>query len=128
MRNFDDIRFYKDEEVNAALKEYVNHPMVKALLQFTFPELKFSDIQAIVEECHSIEDFPSNMISLSVETVLEKTSEGLSDNGFDELDPSESYFYISNHRDIILDTSLINYNLYNHDLVMTASAIGVNLV
>ena len=128
MRNFDDIRFYKDEEVNAALKEYVNHPMVKALLQFTFPELKFSDIQAIVEECHSIEDFQSKVIYLSVEKVLEKTSEGLSDNGFDELDPSESYFYISNHRDIILDTSLINYNLYNHDLVMTASAIGDNLV
>ncbi len=128
MRNFEDIRFYKDEEVNAALKEYVNHPMVKALLQFTFPELEFSDIQAIIEECHSIEDFQSKVIYLSVEKVLEKTSEGLSDNGFDELDPSESYFYISNHRDIILDTSLINYNLYNHDLVMTASAIGDNLV
>lgn len=128
MQNFDDIRFYKDEEVNDALREYVKHPMVKALLQFTFPELKFSDILAITKNCHSIADFQSKVIYLSVEKVLEKTSEGLSDKGFDNLNSNESYFYISNHRDIILDTSLINYTLYNHDLVMTASAIGDNLV
>lgn len=128
MQNFDDIRFYKDEEVNDALREYVKHPMVKALLQFTFPEMKSSDIQAILGECHSIADFQSKVIYLSVEKVLEKTSEGLSDNGFEELDSKESYFYISNHRDIILDTSLINYTLHDHDLIMTASAIGDNLV
>lgn len=128
MQNFDDIRFYKDEEVNPALQEYMKHPMVKALLQFTFPELKFSDIQMILKECHSIADFQSKVIYLTVEKVLEKTSEGLTDGGFEELDPDESYFYVSNHRDIILDTSLINYTLYNHDLIMTASAIGDNLV
>ena len=106
MQNFDDIRFYKDEEVNDALREYVKHPMVKALLQFTFPELSSSEIEAIVSECHSIEDFQTKVIYLSVEKVLEKTSEGLSDHGFEELDPSDSYFYISNHRDIILDTEI----------------------
>lgn len=128
MQNFDDIRFYEDKEVNPALQEYMRHPMVKALLQFTFPELKFSDIEAILSECHSIADFQSKVIYLTVEKVLEKTSEGLTDGGFEELNPDESYMYISNHRDIILDTSLINYTLYNHDLVMTASAIGDNLV
>ena len=128
MQNFDDIRFYKDEEVNIALREYVKHPMVKALLQFTFPELKFKEIEAIVSECYSIADFQSKVIYLTVEKVLEKTSEGLTDSGFEELNSSESYFYISNHRDIILDTSLINYTLHDHDLVMTASAIGDNLV
>jgi hypothetical protein len=33
-----------------------------------------------------------------------------------------------NHRDIILDTSLLNLALFDHGLVMTASAIGDNLV
>ncbi len=128
MQNFDDIRFYDDNEVNEALREYVNHPMVKALLQFTFPELEFAEIEEKVLQCDSIRDFQTNIIYNSVEKVIEKTSEGLTDTGFDKLNPSESYFYISNHRDIILDTSLINYTLYNHDLVMTASAIGDNLV
>ncbi|APG60489.1 1-acyl-sn-glycerol-3-phosphate acyltransferase [Christiangramia salexigens] len=128
MQNFDDIRFYSDKEVEIALRDYVKHPMVKALLQFTFPDLEFQEIEEKVFECKSIQDFQSKIIYYSVEKVLEKTSEGLNDVGFEKLNPSESYFYISNHRDIILDTSLINYTLYNHDLVMTASAIGDNLV
>lgn len=128
MQNFDDIRFFKDEEVNPALQEFMKHPMVKALLQFTFPDMKTGEIESLLKQCHSISDFQSKVIYLSVEKVLEKTSEGLSDAGFDKLDPSESYFYVSNHRDIVLDTCLINYNLHDHDLIMTASAIGDNLV
>lgn len=128
MRNFDDIRFYDDGEVNAALQEYVQHPMIKALLKYTFPDLEFSEIEEVVMTCNSILDFQTRIIYLTVDKVLEKTSEGLTDTGFDNLDSDESYFFISNHRDIILDTSLINYTLYNHDLVMTASAIGDNLV
>jgi len=128
VQNFDDIRFFKDEEVNPALQEFMKHPMVKALLQFTFPDMKTGEIESLLKQCHSISDFQSKVIYLSVEKVLEKTSEGLSDAGFDKLDPSESYFYVSNHRDIVLDTCLINYNLHDHDLIMTASAIGDNLV
>ncbi len=128
MRNFDDIRFFDDQEVNPALQEYVKHPMIRALLTYTFPEKKFNEIEEIVLSCESIRDFQTRVIYHSVRNVLERTSEGLEDEGFDRLDSKESYLYISNHRDIILDTSLINYNLYNHDLVMTASAIGDNLV
>ena len=128
MQNFDDIRFYKNEEINPALKEYLKHPMVKALLQFTFPEKSFSEISEIVLSCESIRDFQTRVIYHSVNKVLEKSTEGLTDEGFDALNAKKSYLYISNHRDIILDTSLLNYTLFNHDLVMTASAIGDNLV
>lgn len=128
MRNFDDIRFYDDQEVNPALQEYVKHPMIRALLTYTFPEKEYDEIENIVLSCKSIRDFQTRVIYHSVRNVLERTSEGLIDDGFDRLNSGESYLYISNHRDIILDTSLINYTLYNHDLVMTASAIGDNLV
>lgn len=111
-----------------ALKKYVNHPMVKTLLTFTFPGKPFEEIERIVESCESIHDFQTRVIYLSVKKVLEKSSEGLSYSGFDRLKPGESYMFISNHRDIILDTSLLNVALFEQDLVMTASAIGDNLV
>ena len=60
--------------------------------------------------------------------MLEKSSEGLTTSGFEKLDPHTPYLFISNHRDIILDTSLLNVSLHDHGLVMTASAIGDNLV
>jgi len=126
--NFEEIRFYNDNEVQPALNKYVNHPMVKALLQFTFPDKSFGEIKNILEGCHSIHDFQSKVIYHSVKKVLEKSSEGLSYSGFDKLKKDESYMFISNHRDIILDTSLLNCALYEQELVMTASAIGDNLV
>ncbi|MFD2517639.1 1-acyl-sn-glycerol-3-phosphate acyltransferase [Salinimicrobium flavum] len=128
MTNYDDIRFYNDDEVQQALKDYVKHPMIKALLQFTFPDIAFAEIEKKVLACHSIRDFQTHVIYLTVQKVLEKSSEGLSYSGFDNLKKDEAYMYISNHRDIVLDTSLLNCVLYESDLKMTASAIGDNLV
>lgn len=128
MQTFDDIRFYNTPEVNDAIKEYARHPMFKALLQFTFPDKGEGEIAAILEKCHSIEDFQNYVIYYSVGKVIEKSTEGFSTSGFDNLDRSQSYLYLSNHRDIILDTSFINFALLNHEQIMTASAIGDNLV
>ena len=126
--NYDDIRFFKDNEVRDALKDYVKHPMIKALLQFTFPDDSYEKIKEKVLECHSIRDFQTKIIYYTVQKVLAKSSEGLTFSGFDALDKNESYLYISNHRDIVLDTCLLNVVLYESDLKMTASAIGDNLV
>jgi len=126
--NFEEIRFFHDHEVQPALHKYVNHPMIKALLQFTFPEKSFEEIEQVVASCNSIHDFQTKVIAFSVKKVVEKSSEGLTYNGFERLKSDESYLFISNHRDIIMDTGLINYALFEKGLVMTASAIGDNLV
>ena len=128
MADFEKIRFYRDTEVHPALEQYIKHPMVKALLQFTFPEKSFSEIEKIVLDCRSISDFQTKVIYYSIKKVLEKSSEGLSYSGFEGLNKDESYMFVSNHRDILLDTSLLNCALYEQDLIMTASAIGDNLV
>ena len=128
MITIDDIRPYYDSEVNDALLKFMEHPMVLAMLQFTFPNKNMEEIMTIAESCHSIRDFQSKIIYNSIRMVLEKSSEGFSTDGFEKLEKGESYLFISNHRDIILDTSLLNVALYEHDLVMTASAIGDNLV
>ncbi len=128
MQNFNAIRFYDAQEVNNAIMDYARHPMFKALLQFTFPEKNAREIIAILKSCHSIQDFQAQVIYHSVAKVIEKSTEGFSTSGFDSLDRNQSYLYLSNHRDIILDTSFINFALINHEQIMTASAIGDNLV
>ena len=128
MSKFDAIRPFYDSEVNAALKSSVNHPMMKALMNFTFPTVDDEVWKAKLIETHSIRDFQCNFIYKSVRKVLEKSSDGLSTSGFEKLEPNTAYLFISNHRDIILDTCLLNVSLLDHGLVMTASAIGDNLV
>ena len=128
MSKFDAIRPFYDSEVNNALKSSLNHPMMKALMDFTFPDVDDEVWKTKLSETHSIRDFQCNFIYKSVQKVLEKSSDGLTTSGFEKLEPNTSYLFISNHRDIILDTSLLNVALFDHGLVMTASAIGDNLV
>ncbi|MDI6045793.1 1-acyl-sn-glycerol-3-phosphate acyltransferase [Flavobacterium yafengii] len=128
MQKFDAIRPFYDSEINEALQNVVNHPMMKALMNFTFPDVEDEVWKAQLRKTHSIRDFQCNFIYQSVQRVLEKSSEGLTTSGFENLKPNTSYLFISNHRDILLDTTLLNTALFEHGLVMTASAIGDNLV
>lgn len=79
-------------------------------------------------QTHSLRDFQIKFIYPALMKVLEKSSEGLTTGGFEALQPNTAYLYISNHRDIILDTSLLNACIYEKGLVMTTSAIGDNLI
>nr|WP_315210971.1 1-acyl-sn-glycerol-3-phosphate acyltransferase [uncultured Flavobacterium sp.] len=128
MQKFDAIRPFYDSEINEALQNVVNHPMMKALMNFTFPDVADEVWKEQLRKTHSIRDFQCNFIYQSVQKVLEKSSEGLTTSGFENLEPNTSYLFISNHRDILLDTTLLNTALFEHGLVMTASAIGDNLV
>ena len=128
MQKFDAIRPYYDNEVNAALQKLSNHPMMKALMNFTFPNVDESDWKEHLKKLHTIQDFQGQIIFESVKQVIKRTSDGLSTSGFDKLDKKTSYMFISNHRDIILDTSFLNLTLFENGLLLTASAIGDNLV
>ena len=128
MTKFDDIRPYYDSEVNEALRSILGNPMLKAIMNFTFPDMEEEVWQEQLKKTHSIRDFQVNLIYESIQKVLQKSSDGLTTSGFEKLEPNTSYLFISNHRDIILDTSLLNVSLFEHGLIMTASAIGDNLV
>ena len=128
MSKFDAIRPFYETEVNDAIQNVVHHPMMKALMNFTFPDLPDDVWKEQLLRTHSTRDFQCNFIYKSLQKVLEKTSDGLTTSGFEKLEKNTSYLYVSNHRDILLDTSLLNACLFEHKLVMTASAIGDNLV
>ena len=128
MSQFDPIRPFYDAEVNAAIREIVDDSMLAAMMQFTFPEDSSHSWKEQMKHTHSLRDFQINFIYPAVKKVLEMSSEGLTLGGFEKLEPNTAYLFISNHRDIILDTSLLNASLYETGLVMTTSAIGDNLI
>ena len=128
MSKFDEIRSYDDTEVNDALMSVAKHPMMKALMSFTFPDRDEDFWLDQFKDVHSIADFQKQFIAQTVRQILKRSSEGLTTSGFEKLDKNTSYLFISNHRDIVLDTSLLNLALLDQGLIMTSSAIGDNLV
>lgn len=128
MSKFDEIRPFYDYEVSDALQGIAKHPMMKALMQFTFPDRNEEFWLNQFKNINSISDFQHCCISQTVRQILKQSSEGLSTSGFDKLDKNTAYLFISNHRDIVLDTSLLNLVLLDRGFIMTSSAIGDNLV
>lgn len=128
MNKFDAIRSFYDSEINEGILKVIDHPMMKALMNFCFPGVDDEIWKEQLRKTHSIRDFQCNFIYYGVQQVLEKSSEGLTTSGFEKLEKNTSYLFISNHRDIVLDTTLLNASLFEHGLDMTSSAIGDNLV
>ena len=128
MQKFDAIRPFYETEVNEALQSVIPHPMMKALMNFTFPEMDDEVWKEQLRKTHSIRDFQCNFIYHTVQKILENSSDGLTTSGFEHLEKNNSYLFISNHRDILLDTTLLNAALFQNGHLMTASAIGDNLV
>ena len=125
---FDAIRPFYDHEVNQALQSVSHDPMMYAIMRFAFPNKSDAEWQQHLASIDNIQAFQRDIVATLLERVLVESSEGLTTAGFDKLDKQTAYLFISNHRDILLDTSLINLTLLKQKMILTASAIGDNLL
>ncbi|NCC65572.1 MAG: glycerol acyltransferase, partial [Spirochaetia bacterium] len=82
-----------------------------------------------LEKVKTYDDFQSNITAgIFLPAIIEKSVEALTYSGFDALGKEESYLYMSNHRDIVLDCALIDYALYKGNRMLCEMAIGDNLL
>jgi 1-acyl-sn-glycerol-3-phosphate acyltransferase len=128
LSKFDAVRPFYDAEINDAIRSIKNDPMMAAIMRFAFPSRVEGEWLKQLENIYSIQDFQAQIVAKILIQVLAKSSDGLTTSGFETLDKTKPYLFISNHRDIILDTSLIMFSLFNHGVMMTSSAIGDNLL
>ena len=93
MQKFDAIRPFYETEVNDAIKASLNHPMMKAIMNFTFPDVDDEVWKEQLKRTHSIRDFQCNFIYQAIQKVLQKSSEGLSTTGFEKLE-KKHFLYV----------------------------------
>lgn len=125
---FKSIRPYYDREVTEVLHKVKDHSFMKEMLAYAFPQISEDERVDLLLSCESIYDFQDKIMYKVVKKATEKSIAGFTYDGFDGLNPDKAYVFISNHRDIVLDTSLLNVTLHDHNLKMTASAMGDNLL
>lgn len=139
MDTFDDIRPYRDDEVGPALARLCNDRAFIAFAgRFAAPALPprlralaYPALRAIIRRnatrLRSVDDL-QHLMSGYLKTLLQRTSDGMTVSGLDDLDPNCAYLFISNHRDIALDPTLLNYALWLEGHATTQVAIGDNLL
>ncbi|MFT7560438.1 MAG: hypothetical protein ACI93R_002358 [Flavobacteriales bacterium] len=136
---FDDVRPYNDEEVGpvldrllrdrefldvilsfklgafASLLGFALRPILKAkLLKQAKGVTSVTSLQALIER-YLVEAVDKSVTKLSV-------------SGLDDLDPSRSYLFVSNHRDIAMDPAIVNLALFRKGFSTLRIAIGDNLL
>ncbi len=125
---FDDIRPFTDDEMQDALTRLSREPVFLRLISFLFPTIPTKDYLIKLRQIKTVREFQQTIISPYLEAITQETSLALIGEGFDKLSPKENYFYISNHRDIILDSALLNILLAKKGFDTTEIAIGDNLL
>lgn len=126
--DFDEIRPFYDHEVQSALSRLGKESGFEAALAYVFPELGPSELKDVIQSIHSVSDFQTKIVAGAVERIADFTTSGLEVSGLEKLDPNKAYLFISNHRDIVLDSAFINYILHRERYPTTRIAIGNNLL
>ncbi len=115
--DFEEIRPYHDHEINAALKRIVSVPLFDKILDFAFPDADKQAIKADLTNTHTAIDFQKKFMYPLVYSIVDKTSKGLTNEGFQQLEKDKAYLFVANHRDIVLDSAILQVLLldYGHD-------------
>jgi len=126
--NFDSIRPYKDEEIHEVFERLINEVSFLELIKFLYPNFSTEQFLKKLLSIQSINQFQTEVIYPYVKEVLRTTTKGITHSGIDKLDPNGHYLFISNHRDIVLDSAILNILMVENKFNTTEIAIGDNLL
>ncbi|MEQ8324410.1 MAG: 1-acyl-sn-glycerol-3-phosphate acyltransferase [Vicingaceae bacterium] len=122
---FEDIRSYRDNEVKGVINNLLEQDMVSRLLSRLLPD---AEMRTKIASISSIHDFQEKLMKPIFVHHIMPTFDELSVSGLDKLEKDKSYLFISNHRDIVLDSAILNYFLNEAGMGTAEIAIGDNLL
>lgn len=128
INNFEDIRPYRPEEVPSIIERLLAQPAFFEMMRFVYPNLGKEDIEDMMREIKTVEDFQAEISAPAFKVIAQTTTSGLTFTNLDAIKKEEPYLFLSNHRDIILDSALLNVSLLEMGYPTTQIAIGDNLL
>ena len=102
--------------------------MFQQVVKFVMPDKKFSDVSRLLLSLNSKQEFQQKIMAPLVGGILAKTSDGITFSNMECLDKDTPYLHITNHRDIVLDASFLNLELWRNGFPTSEVAIGNNLL
>lgn len=128
VKDFEDIRPYYDSEINPALQRIVSVPEFMKILDFLFPDKDKHQIIDELTHTYGALDFQKRFMHPLVYSIVHKTSKGLTTSGFDQLIPGTPYLFVANHRDIVLDSAILQVILLDFGHETSEITFGSNLM
>ncbi len=126
--DFDDIRPYYDEEVALKIQELLDDPEFERVVKFVISNIEWESLKKLLLGFNNKRRFQETIIKDTVFAVLAKSAKSADCSGFENVSKSKAYTYISNHRDIILDASILCVLLLDAGYDTCKICLGDNLL
>lgn len=126
--NYSDIAPFEGEKFYEHLSALVKEPGFEHAVKWVMPGVDYLSFAQKLLSVRSQDEFQVGIMCPFLETLVAKTSNGLSCEGIENYIPGKAYTLISNHRDIVLDASFLNLCLVRNGLPTSEVAIGNNLL
>lgn len=125
---FDDIRPYYEEEIPAAMQRIAADSSFPLLASYVYPDEPLDVVRQRIAAYKTVSEFQNETMSMVNQRIIEHSITDFSCSGIERLSPDEAYLYVSNHRDIMLDASLLQYFLTTQGFDTTEITFGANLM
>ncbi len=125
--SFEELRPYYDSESNEMMREMAKDPIYLQLVSYLWPGITKEEAIAKAHNTKNIYDFQTGYMSHAIWSIVKSSSSGLSWSGIENLDSNKSYLFIANHRDILLDSALLQIILEKENFATSEITFGSNL-
>jgi len=128
--HFDTIRPFTDAEVHDAIVELLRDEEFRHFADTFGFDLSPESETLLSEQVRTIFDFKRLFISAGLSGLLDKTTFSTTISGTSNLDREgqTKYLLVSNHRDIILDSAILDQLFMQSGLSMPRMTLGDNLL
>ena len=126
--SFDSIRPFEPNELPEAFERLLADPQFRSAMAYVFPDIPFPSFAEKLRSCRTSMDVQKTFAYPFLAHLLETASK---DGSMDStaIDPSRRYTFVSNHRDIVLDSAFLAKFLIDNGFSTTCEiAIGDNLL
>lgn len=125
---YDDIRPFEASELQDVYRRLLANEQFRQVLAYLYPSVPAEAIGAKMAECKTCLEFQLAFCYGFLKDLMAKAGKGLDmDSG--SVDVTKRYTFVSNHRDIVLDSALLDVLLYDAGFGTTCEiAIGDNLL
>lgn len=128
LSTFDSIRPFEPDELPQAYDRLCADPQFRQVVASIFPGVPFDALKEKLYACKTSLEFQMAFCYNFLKNLLAKASTGY-DIDITALDTAKRYTFISNHRDIVLDSALLDMLLIDAGFTTTSEiAIGDNLL
>lgn len=125
---FDNIRPYRDSEVRGAIDRLAESEEFFYVFSKLWDGFTKEFFVEQTKNISTIQEFRDLIINPLFKKITDLTTCGITVDGLEYLDKDKSYLFISDHRDIILDSAILNLILASNGYKATENAIGSNLL